>query len=110
MDPTPAENANLDLEKRVSNDAIVKKISNAHIADSSSDHASTSDAEKSNVSDIEKGKEEKKDGPQTAYGNDEDDYEYPSNKKLVPIMGGLYLAFFLVALVCFHSPIPKMQC
>lgn len=30
----------------------------------------------------------------------ENEKKYPSTKALIPIMGGIYLAFFLVALVC----------
>ena len=40
--------------------------------------------------------------PAELTGNEEP--EYPSTRKLVPILCAMYMAFFLVALVCITSP------
>ena len=87
-----AENPNLDLEKTASHvlPPALEKTDSKPIVDSSSEHASIS-------TDPEKGARDPPAGPQTVHGNEEP--EYPSTKKLIPIVGSLYMAFFLVALV-----------
>ena len=55
------------------------------------------EASSSSEADLEKASSKPtSDQPQTVHGNDEP--EYPTTKKLIPIVISLYLAFFLVAL------------
>lgn len=92
-----AENPNLDLVKTASNiiePDILKKESRSEIRETSSEPSSTkTDTEKEEVKQEKKNDEQ----PQTVFGDEEP--EYPTKKKLIPIITSLYLAFFLVALV-----------
>lgn len=90
-----AQNPKLDLEKQVSNivqEEMVKVISKPeHSSDISSTLSSHHVA----------GHDAEKDRPTEALQQTptEEEPVYPSNKKLIPIMGSLYLSFFLIALV-----------
>ena len=91
-----AENPNLDLEKHTSNvvpSSLEKKQSKPQITHTSSDPPSSANT------DIEKSTADKKTDEPQHYVDEEEEPEYPSTKKLIPIIGSVYLAFFLIALV-----------
>ena len=100
-----AQHPKLDLEKQVSNIVpdedlarIITKPHEDHLSDTSSERIASHAAAK----EIEKEAGTTSTAPPTAPEGPpvEDEPVYPSNKKLVPIMGSLYLSFFLIALVC----------
>ena len=87
-----AGNSNLDLEKAASHVApkpLEKKDPNL-VVETSSEHTSTE-------ADKEKGLQEPVIESTIEPGDEE--HEYPSTKKLIPLMGSVYIAFFLVSLV-----------
>ena len=119
--PTAPENPNLDLGKTASpyqiNSHLVDNpekqppsTSPSHPLDSKDQSKTDRGLDQSNRAstdtdlDLEKAGAEKASdgeglegvGPQT---ESEAEPEYPSNKKLIPIIGSLYFSFFLVALV-----------
>lgn len=111
--PTAAENPNLDLEKTASpyktEHHLFDDPQHDRKDESKTDHksghsgrASTSDTdldiEKAGGAATADGKEQEDAGSQTE--SPEEEPEYPSNKKLIPIIASLYFSFFLVALVC----------
>ena len=91
-----AENSHHDLEKTASNSVLapLEKGSPA-VVETSSEHTSAK-ADRGN------GVQESVVGSKNDPGDD--GYEYPSTKKLIPLMGSLYIAFFLISLVRLPSP------
>ena len=93
-----AQHPKLDLEKQVSN--IIPEEMEKVLAKPSHSAATSSTTPVPHVApSIPEKEEERAKGTAAETPAVEEEPVYPSKKKLIPIMGSLYLSFFLIALV-----------